>query len=103
MPQNRIPKVISLKKNNLLFEKNGFKFNGDFISRNFKKAVKASTINPDIHFHDLRHSFASNMVKKGISIFIVKELLRHKDVKTTQVYSHLTVESLKDAVKVLES
>jgi site-specific recombinase XerD len=43
------------------------------------------------------------MVKKGISIFIVKELLRHKDVKTTQVYSHLTVESLKDAVKVLES
>lgn len=103
MLQNRLPKIISIQKIDLLFAMNGFKFKGDYISRKFKKAVKESGINPDIHFHDLRHSFASNMVKKGVSIFIVKELLGHQDVRTTQVYSHLTVESLKDAVKVLES
>jgi site-specific recombinase XerD len=103
MLQSRIPKIISLQKTDLIFTKNGFKFNGDYISRKFKKTLISSGINPKIHFHDLRHSFASNLVKKGVSIFIIKELLGHRDIKTTQIYSHLSIDSLKDAVKVLES
>ena len=101
--QNRFPKVISLEKNELVFSKNGFKYSSEYISKKFKEVVRKSGLNSNIHFHDLRHSFASNLVKKGISIFIVKELLGHRDVKTTQIYSHLTIDSLKDAVKVLES
>ena len=102
MLQNRIPKVILLDREELVFTKNGFKFNGDYISRKFKKAVRASKINPNIHFHDLRHSFASNLVKKGVSIYIVMQLLGHRDVRTTQKYSHLTMETLREAVKTLE-
>jgi len=102
MLQSRFPKIISLKKDDLLFTKNGFKFNGNYVSKKFKMAVRTSGINPDLHFHNLRHGFASNLVKNGVSIFIVKELLGHTDVKTTQVYSHLTMDSLKDAVKALE-
>lgn len=37
MLQSRIPKIISLQKDDLIFTKNGFKFNGDYISRKFKK------------------------------------------------------------------
>lgn len=87
----------------LLFQKDGVKFQGNYISKSFKKSVRATDINHEIHFHDLRHSFASNIVKKGVSIVAVKELLGHKDLKTTQVYMHLSIDSLKDAVRVLES
>jgi len=73
------------------------------LAANSKKTLIASGINPKIHFHGLRHSFASNLVKKGVSIFIIKELLGHRDIKTTQIYSHLSIDSQKDAVKVLES
>ena len=105
--QKRIPKVIHIQFNDYVFTKNGFKYNGDYISRKFKKAVRKTTkelpINPALHFHDLRHSFASNLVKKGVSLYVVKELLGHKDISTTMIYSHLTVDTLRQAVKVLEN
>jgi integrase len=44
---------------------------------------------PDFRIHDLRHSFASFMIKNGLSIFEVSKLLGHKDIKTTMRYAHL--------------
>jgi len=52
-----------------------FKLTADYISRKFKKAVRASGLSDAIHFHSLRHSFASNLVRKGVSLYVVKELL----------------------------
>ena len=77
------------------------KFNEDFISKQFKKAVRAAKLNDQIHLHTLRHSFASNLVQKGASLYVVKELLGHEDIKTTQIYSHLTQSSLSNAVSLL--
>ncbi len=100
---NRLPKYFNLQEPGYVFNKNGFKFNGDYLSKKFKKAVRATKIiNPKFHLHDLRHSFASYLAKNGVSLFIIKELLGHKDIKTTQIYAHLTVDSLRTAVKVLE-
>jgi len=45
---------------------------------------------PRIRFHDLRHSFVSNLVIAGIDLRQVQELARHKDIKTTMRYAHLT-------------
>lgn len=100
----RVPKVFSINKIKYVFEKcEGVKYNPFYVSKKFKKAVlKTKGINHNIHLHNLRHSFASNLVAKGVSIFIVKELLGHKDITTTQIYSHLKIESLKEAVKLLE-
>ena len=99
----RYPKVIDINQLNYVFNKNGIKFSGDYISKEFKKIVKScENINHDIHLHSLRHSFATYLVKKGVSLFIIKELLGHQDYKTTLIYSHLTTDNLREAVKVLE-
>jgi len=55
-----------------------------------------------IHLHTLRHSFASTLVQDGVSLYVVKELLGHKDLSITQIYSHLQKENLISAVKVLD-
>lgn len=99
--RDRYPKVIDIANDNFVFSYKRIKLNGDFVSKRFKKIIRKSKLNQELHFHDLRHSFASNLVKRGVSIFVVKELLGHQDVKTTQIYSHLTIDSLKNAVNQL--
>src|SRR5690606_35850044 len=77
-------------ENNLVFFKfEDVKLNEDFVSKQFKKAVRAAKLNEKIHFHTLRHSFASALVQRGISLYAIKELLGHANIKTTQIYSHL--------------
>lgn len=55
---------------------------------------------PDVRMHDLRHSFASNMVNAGQSIYVVGKLLGHSQVKTTQRYAHLSDATLHAAMDV---
>jgi len=77
------------------------KLNEDFVSKQFKKAIRQAGLSDDIHFHTLRHSFASNLVQSGSSLYIVKELLGHQDFSTTQIYSHLEKKGLHRAVSIL--
>ncbi|MGK9476699.1 tyrosine-type recombinase/integrase [Melioribacter sp. OK-6-Me] len=79
----------------------GIKLNEDFVSKQFKKAVRAAKLNDKIHFHTIRHSFASALVQRGISLYAVKELLGHGNIKTTQIYSHLQKDNLREAVNLL--
>ncbi len=55
-----------------------------------------------IRFHDLRHSFASQLVIAGVSVYKVQKLLGHQDVKTTMRYAHLSPEAQEDAVLLLD-
>jgi site-specific recombinase XerD len=81
----------------------GIKLTEDYVSRKFKKAVKKANLSNKIHFHTLRHSFASNLVQNGVDLYVVKELLGHEDIRTTQVYSHLQTDNLFKAVKLLDT
>lgn len=104
-------KVLFLLKNHFQLGKypNAFvfckreniKLNEDFVSKQFKKAVRAAKLNEMIHFHSLRHSFASMLVQRGISLYAVKELLGHGNIKTTQIYSHLQKDNLMEAVNLI--
>ena len=73
----------------------------DQISKVFKKYVLKAKINPQLNFHSLRHTFASWLVQKGVSIYHVSKLLGHSDIKTTEIYSHLRAEDLRSAVEML--
>lgn len=64
----------------------------------FRKIVKESNIK-DFHFHDLRHTFASWLAIKGISLNTIKELLGHKSITMTQRYAHLSPDSRQNAVE----
>jgi len=58
-------------------------------------------VNEKIHFHSLRHSFASALVQRDVSLYAVKELLGHENIKTTQIYSHLQRENIIQAIEML--
>ncbi|MEH6525903.1 MAG: site-specific integrase [Sneathiella sp.] len=55
----------------------------------------------DFVFHDLRHTFASRLVLKGVGLKQVSELMGHADIAMTMRYAHLAPSALDDAVKVL--
>ena len=52
---------------------------------------------PDVRLHDLRHSFASFALKRGVDLYTVSKLLGHKNIATTTRYAHLELEHLKEA------
>jgi integrase/recombinase XerD len=80
-------------------KKDGSKYCGNYVSRKFKNACIAAEMNEAIHFHSLRHSFASNLVQKGVPLYTIKELLGHSSISTTEIYSHLNMDSLREAIK----
>jgi len=51
--------------------------------------------------HTLRHTYASHLVQRGVSLYVVSNLLGHSNITTTQVYAHLVPDTFSDAVKVL--
>ena len=98
-----ILKIINKKglKNpdQLLFSKdNGYFYNRDYISRQFKLSRRRAGLGEEIHFHSLRHSFASNLAISGVPIITIKELLGHSSIISTQIYSHSDLDSKRDAI-----
>ncbi|MBE0571120.1 MAG: site-specific integrase [Ignavibacteriaceae bacterium] len=85
-----------------VFTYKGAGIKADFISKKFKKLVVNAEINGDFNFHSLRHTFASWLVQKGVSIYEVSKLLGHADIKTTQIYAHLRSDDLRNAVERLD-
>lgn len=68
------------------------------VSKAFKRYVLRAKINSKLHFHSLRHSFATLLVTKGVSLYAVQNLLGHSSSETTMIYSHLQPQSLHNEV-----
>jgi site-specific recombinase XerD len=99
---NHFPKIFSIKNDDYVFVRiPGIKLNENFVSKQFKNSLRKTKLDDRIHFHTLRHSFASLLAQKGVSLYIIKELLGHEDLATTQIYSHLQQQNLRDAVNLL--
>ena len=87
-----------------VFTLKGKKIKPALLTKKLKKAVKASNVeNQRLHFHSLRHTFASWLAQKGTSIYEIQKLLgEHINIKTTQIYAHLLPNELHKTVGQLE-
>lgn len=54
-----------------------------------------------MNFHDLRHSCASLLINMGVPLEVIRDILGHTTVKTTERYAHLQVDKQEDALKLL--
>lgn len=96
-----------IKKNSnseyLFVNKFGKKITERSVHRRLTYWAKKSGIQKNIHPHMLRHSFATHLLSKGVDIMFLKELLGHKNIDTTQVYTHINFNQLKKYINEIST
>ncbi len=85
----------------LVFPSCGRRYSDSWVSHRFKRYARMAGLSAGIHFHSLRHTFATWLVQKGTSIYTVQKLMGHSSIAVTQVYAHLATPDLQTAVNAL--
>ena len=89
-------KMSEVKPKNYLFEstETGKPYSTRSAQQIFSDARKKAGILKTLSFHNLRHSFATHLLEKGVDVLFIKEILGHFNIETTQRYLHVKKEFL---------
>lgn len=94
------PLMVKNEVNNYLFLNNhGKQMTRQGIFKMIKAECLKKGITKDISPHTIRHTFATHLLENGADLRIIQELLGHSDISTTQIYTHLTNDELKNDYK----
>ena len=74
------------------------KYSASSIRNVFNRALKKQNIKKRVRLHDIRHSRASHLFENGMDIKILKDILRHRKIETTEQYLHLTTKTLEKSM-----
>lgn len=80
---------------------NGVPFNKSYISRKFRYYIKRTGLPEKLHFHCLRHTYITNLLRQNVPIYKVMQLVGHRNIKTTMLYLHLIVEDLRAGAEMI--
>ena len=90
------PQLLGGQKSNVLFiGRRGTRLSPRQIERIVRKCAKKAGLPKKVTPHTIRHSFATHLLSGGADLRLVQELLGHVSLSTTQVYTHITKERLK--------
>lgn len=90
-------KLLKNKDSEFLFINNhGSQITRQGFFKNLKKIAQEQGLKKEISPHTLRHSYATHMLANGADLRVIQELLGHSDISTTEIYTHLVNEHLKN-------
>lgn len=94
---------IAYKPKLYLFEgQKGEKYTETSLQEVFHKAKNLANINKNVSLHTLRHSYATHLLEGGTNLRYIQDLLGHKSPRTTQIYTHVSVDGIGRVTSPLE-
>ncbi len=99
------PRIIARSKSSnsktqfVFISSRGNPMKADAIRRVFKESLARAGLDPAFRPHDMRHSFATDLLEGGADLRTVQELLGHSSLSTTQIYTHMSASHLREIYK----
>jgi len=91
------PRSVNFDQQAVFVNKHGQRLSTRSVRRKLDKYLAIAGLDPAVSPHTLRHSFATHMLNRGADLRSVQELLEHQSLSTTQIYTHVTTERMKQA------